>query len=353
MRRRRPAGPVGVRARTAATAAGAGSRPEQGAHEAVDGARGQPGAPGQLGDPGLAARVGQCLQQVDAAGQRLDAGAPGSDGGVLTRPIIRDDSISAENRVRLVEKNGCLVMTRTVSTVSTDLQIDPALRAFVADELLAGLDLEPEWFWSTLARAAGALRRRGSASCWPGATSSPAQIDAWHREHGAGDAADYEAFLNSIGYLVSPAAAAAHRHRRRRRDRRGARPAAGRAGHRAALRAERRQRPLGLAVRRPLRHRRAARSTTSSRLPARPATTSGAAPRSSPRPTGCSTSCSRSPPAATPTSTGYARARRRARRDHRRGRDRRSADPAQFAGYPAARGARPRSCCAATGCTSS
>jgi len=34
--------------------------------------------------------------------------------------------------------------------MSASLQIDPALRAFVDDELLAGLDLEPEWFWSTL-----------------------------------------------------------------------------------------------------------------------------------------------------------------------------------------------------------
>jgi malate synthase len=34
--------------------------------------------------------------------------------------------------------------------MSAPLQIDPALRAFVADELLTGLDLEPERFWSTL-----------------------------------------------------------------------------------------------------------------------------------------------------------------------------------------------------------
>ena len=91
----------------------------------------------------------------------------------------------------------------TVSDDSTHagLQIDPALRDFVADELLAGLDLEPEWFWSTVAalneRFAGRvddlLRRRDELQ---------EQIDAWHREHGAGDVAALEAFLTEIGYLL-------------------------------------------------------------------------------------------------------------------------------------------------------
>jgi malate synthase len=93
-----------------------------------------------------------------------------------------------------------------VATVSDDtthagLQIDPALRDFVADELLAGLDLEPEWFWSTVAalneRFAGRvddlLRRRDELQ---------EQIDAWHRENGAGDVAALEAFLTEIGYLL-------------------------------------------------------------------------------------------------------------------------------------------------------
>jgi len=85
--------------------------------------------------------------------------------------------------------------------VTTDLQIDPTLRAFVADELLPGLDLEPEWFWSTCAalqeRFAGRitelLARRDELQ---------EQIDGWHREHGGGDVAAYEAFLTEIGYLV-------------------------------------------------------------------------------------------------------------------------------------------------------
>ncbi|WP_219416886.1 malate synthase G [Pseudonocardia nigra] len=91
-----------------------------------------------------------------------------------------------------------------MTDVSTDLQIDPALRAFVADELLPGLDLDPEWFWSTCAalqeRFAGRIRellaRRDELQ---------ARLDAWHAEHGAGDVAAYEAFLTEIGYLVPPA----------------------------------------------------------------------------------------------------------------------------------------------------
>jgi malate synthase len=85
----------------------------------------------------------------------------------------------------------------------TDLQVDPALRAFVADELLPGLDLEPEWFWSTCAalheRFAGRteelLARRDELQ---------EQIDGWHREHDAGDVEALETFLTEIGYLVPP-----------------------------------------------------------------------------------------------------------------------------------------------------
>src|ERR687889_698958 len=88
--------------------------------------------------------------------------------------------------------------------MSAPLQIDPALRAFVADELLTGLDLEPEWFWSTLAalhdrfdgRIKQLLQRRDELQ---------AQLDTWHAEHGGGDPASYEAFLTDIGYLVPPA----------------------------------------------------------------------------------------------------------------------------------------------------
>src|SRR5918999_5862436 len=88
--------------------------------------------------------------------------------------------------------------------MSAQLQIDPALQEFVADELLPGLGFEPEWFWSTLAalhdrfdgRIKQLLQQRDELQ---------AQLDAWHAENGGGDPAAYEAFLTEIGYLAPPA----------------------------------------------------------------------------------------------------------------------------------------------------
>ena len=81
------------------------------------------------------------------------------------------------------------------------LQVDPALRDFVADELLAGLDLEPTWFWSTLAELDGRFSGQ-VAQLLARRDELQQQIDDWHREHGAGDVEALEAFLTEIGYLL-------------------------------------------------------------------------------------------------------------------------------------------------------
>jgi malate synthase len=87
------------------------------------------------------------------------------------------------------------------ATQTSGLQVDEALADFVAGELLAGLDLAPEQFWSIAAqlqerfagRVSQLLARRDELQ---------EQVDAWHREHGAGDVEALEAFLTDIGYLL-------------------------------------------------------------------------------------------------------------------------------------------------------
>ncbi|HEY0816219.1 MAG TPA: malate synthase G [Pseudonocardia sp.] len=85
--------------------------------------------------------------------------------------------------------------------MSTDLWIDPALRSFIADELLSGLDIEPERFWTALVdlqnRFAGPI-----ATLLARRDELQEQVDGWHRAHGAGDPDAYAAFLADIGYLL-------------------------------------------------------------------------------------------------------------------------------------------------------
>ena len=90
--------------------------------------------------------------------------------------------------------------------VTSDLRIDPALRSFVVDELLPGLDIDPDRFFAALSdlqgRFAGPI-----ATLLARRDELQGRIDAWHREHGAGDPDAYAAFLTEIGYLVPEAAA--------------------------------------------------------------------------------------------------------------------------------------------------
>src|SRR5690349_20543704 len=99
-------------------------------------------------------------------------------------------------------------MVDTVSdrTETAGLTVDPALCAFVEEELLPRVDLPAERFWSTLAdlhrrfapRSAALLARRDELQ---------ARIDAWHRANGAPDPDGpdpYVAFLEEIGYLLPP-----------------------------------------------------------------------------------------------------------------------------------------------------
>ena len=80
------------------------------------------------------------------------------------------------------------------------LQVDPTLRAFVEDELLPDVDLDPEVLVDLAACRSGSPPR--IAELLARRDELQARIDAWHPEHGAGYPDDYEAFLTEIGYLA-------------------------------------------------------------------------------------------------------------------------------------------------------
>src|SRR3954447_281962 len=95
-------------------------------------------------------------------------------------------------------------MSDVTSAESGGLQVDPALSAFVADELLPRVQLTPEWFWATLAQLHGQFAPR-AAELLARRDELQAQIDAWHRENGGpgeDDVDAYAAFLEEIGYLL-------------------------------------------------------------------------------------------------------------------------------------------------------
>ncbi len=81
------------------------------------------------------------------------------------------------------------------------LQVDEHLAAFVAEELLPGLGIEPGDWWQGLAglqeRFEGPLR-----SLLARRDELQAALDGWHGEHGASDPAAYESFLTELGYLA-------------------------------------------------------------------------------------------------------------------------------------------------------
>ncbi|MHA6784514.1 malate synthase G [Pseudonocardia saturnea] len=82
-----------------------------------------------------------------------------------------------------------------------NLRIDPTLRSFVDEELLSGLDLAPDRFWSILGELQGRFAPR-IAELLSRRDALQEQVDAWHREHGASDPAAYAEFLTGIGYLL-------------------------------------------------------------------------------------------------------------------------------------------------------
>ena len=138
----------------------------------------------------------------------------------------------------------------------TDLQVDPALRAFVADELLPGLDLDPELVLVHLRGPAGAVRRPDRRAARPPRRAAGADRRLAPGARRRATSRRWRPSSPRSATCCPPESPQINVSAGRPGDRRDRRPAAGGARHRAAVRAERRQRPVGLALRRALRHRR-------------------------------------------------------------------------------------------------
>ena len=214
------------------------------------------------------------------------------------------------------------------------LDVAASLHRFVEEEALPGIGpRRRDAFWDGAAAIVHDLAPRNRRAPRHAATSSRPSIDDWHREHpGTPDPEAYTAFLREIGYLLDEPAdvavttagvddeVATHR-----------RPAARRPAAQRALRHQRGQRPLGLALRRPLRHRRRparGRPRPRRRLqqgPRRRGHRAAAGPSS--------TSTSRSPSGSHADADVVRRGRRGSRRDASRTTSSASPTPAQLVGF--------------------
>jgi malate synthase len=83
------------------------------------------------------------------------------------------------------------------------LSVAPVLQHFVETEALPGTGLEAAAFWTGLAQIIATFAPR-NAALLARRDSLQAEIDAWHRaiKGQRFDAAEYRAFLTSIGYLL-------------------------------------------------------------------------------------------------------------------------------------------------------
>jgi hypothetical protein len=236
----------------------------------------------------------------------------------------------------------------TERTTVHRLQVATPLARFIDDEVLPGTGIEAAAFWRgfdaivhDLAPKNAALlaeRDRLQPSSTPG--TAPPRPD---RRHGGLPRLPREDRLPGAGAGQGEG----HDEERRRRTGAAGRPAAGGADHQCALCAERRQRALGLAVRRALRHRRAARDGGAEKgsgyNPVRGA-------RSSPTRATCSTAARRWKGSHLDSTAYRVRTARLAvdaeGRPHHRPRTRRSSSASR-----ARWTRRRRCCCRTTGCT--
>ena len=146
----------------------------------------------------------------------------------------------------------------TERTTVHGLQVATELHRFIEDKVLPATGVASDAFWKGFDAIVSELAPKNVALLAE-RDRLQAEIDAWHKAH-PGPIADmpaYRAFLETHRLPAAAAEGRAGDHRQRRRRARAAgRPAAGGADPQRALCAQRRQRALGLAVRRAVRHRR-------------------------------------------------------------------------------------------------
>src|SRR5215210_670196 len=83
-----------------------------------------------------------------------------------------------------------------------DLTVDAELYAFLTQEVLPAVGVEPDVFFTGLSEAVHTLGPR-NRELLAVRDRMQAAIDDWHRSHsGLGDPAEYKAFLTELGYLV-------------------------------------------------------------------------------------------------------------------------------------------------------
>ena len=139
-----------------------------------------------------------------------------------------------------------------------NLRVAQVLYDFVNDEALPGTGLDPDTFWSGVDKVVADLTPKNQ-DLLARRDDLQARIDKWHRQRVIEpiDPEAYRQFLTEIGYLLpEPRGLHDHHRGRRRRDHHDGGPAARRPDPQRALRAQRRERPVGFAVRRAVRHRR-------------------------------------------------------------------------------------------------
>src|SRR3954470_12367026 len=93
--------------------------------------------------------------------------------------------------------------TMTDRVTVGNLRVAQVLYDFINNEALPGTDIDPDSFWAGVDKVVADLAPQNQ-DLLARRDELQAQIDKWHRQRVIGpfDAAEYQAFLTDIGYLL-------------------------------------------------------------------------------------------------------------------------------------------------------